>query len=151
MKKKWPILYSGMKKNWKGTLLFDPEHAGILKDKIIDCQFSFELDNEGGINGQFKHHDYFNLTEQTVPVTGFISEGFLSLVAHFPSRVFYTEEGSPVLKSEKGDHEMAFYGDMDEESEKINGTWEIAEQNFLDVTGVGTYYSEGTFEIVPET
>lgn len=139
-----------MEKIWKGSLQFDPEQAALLKDKIIDCLFTFEIDDEGGITGHFNHSDYFKLTELTVPVTGFISEGFMSLVAHFPSRVVYTEDQVPVLKSDKSDHEMAFYGDLDESSQRISGAWEIAEQNFLDVTGVGTYYSVGTFEIVAD-
>lgn len=136
-----------MKTKWSGTRTFDPAKPGILSDKAVSCEFEIIQDSDGGISGTFKDDDYFEITESEVKITGFIDENFLSIVAHFPFRGLYNEAGQMYLDTSQLNHEMAFYGELNEEGDLISGNWEVVERTALDLDAISVYYSCGFFEI----
>lgn len=136
-----------MKSKWKGMLTFDPAQAGPLSEKRVRCEFIFDQDDEGGITGSFLDGDYFDLTDQLIPVSGFIDDNFLSLVAVYPNRGVYDAQGEMTIRVDVTNHEMAIYGELNESADKITGNWEVVERTALDVDFIQVYYSGGFFEV----
>ncbi len=136
-----------MKNKWIGSLTFDPAKPGVLSDKVVACEFEILLDDEGGISGHYKDADYFAVTETTARITGFVDENFLSIVAHFPVKGLYDADGKFYLDADQLNHEMAFYGDLDESGDLISGNWEIVERTALDLNAINVFYTSGFFEI----
>lgn len=136
-----------MKTKWIGTLTFDPAKPGVLSDKVVSCKFEIIQDSDGGISGTYKDGDYFAITESEVKITGFIDDNFLSIVAHFPFRGLYNDEGKMYLDSNQQNHEMAFYGELSETGDLMSGNWEVVERTSLDLEAINVYYSCGFFEV----
>lgn len=132
---------------WTGSYTFDPEIAGALKDKKIEIMLHITLDAEGGITGRLRDADYFSATEREAEISGFIDEGFVSLVAKFPSRGVYDQALIYQIDPNLQPFEMTFYGDLSEDGNLITGTWEVVEKTQLDLSEVQVFYSGGTFDL----
>ncbi|MBK7129363.1 MAG: hypothetical protein IPM74_07375 [Crocinitomicaceae bacterium] len=136
-----------MKSTWKGSYCFDPEIAGALKDKKVEITLNLDTDAEGGITGMMRDADYFSATECEAEISGFIDEGFVSLVAKFPSRGVYDQALVYQIDPNLQPFEMTFYGDLSEDGNLITGTWEVVEKTVLDMSEVQVFYSGGTFDL----
>lgn len=136
-----------METKWKGTLTFDPAKPNALTDKVVTCEFEIKIDSEGGISGFYKDGDYYPISEKMAAITGFIDEKFLSIVAHFPTRGLYNTEGVMYLDPNQLNHEMAFYGELNEEEDLMTGNWEVVERTSLDLDSLNVFYTCGFFEV----
>lgn len=134
-----------MTKKFKGTFTFDPVEPNILSDKIVACEFEITEDHEGGVTGYFHLADYFEITNKNIPLTGFRDEDFYSLVAVFPLRPIYNNEGIMSLDPEQKNHDITFYANLSEDGNKLEGNWEIIDRTEIQ-SELNVYVQCGFFE-----
>lgn len=126
---------------------FDAGEESLFNGKQVTCEFQLKSDDEGGLSGFLIHEDYHKATEQSVPLSGFSDEDFISLVAIFPHRGVYLSSGEMTINHDQIDSEMNFYGNLDESRTKLTGTWEIVEDSFFISDRIHVNYRGGTFEV----
>lgn len=132
---------------WKGNFIFDPAKPGPLTDKVLTCELQLSEDAENNISGKFIHEDYYNQTQAEATVTGFRDENFISLVAVFPYRFYYDDEGKMLIDPDRANHELTLYAELSEDGKKIIGDWEIVERTALELDTINVFYSCGFFEM----
>lgn len=132
---------------WKGHYSLSADNVEGLQEKKIDFELHLNL-NEGSFTGTMLDTAYAELSDDTIVVTGFFEDNYVSFVAKYPLRAVPNAEGIFVLDTNLPNHEVTFYGEFEEDSKKISGDWEIVENTELGVFGVNVLYSSGKFEML---
>ncbi|MBI3135586.1 MAG: hypothetical protein HYZ14_12990 [Bacteroidetes bacterium] len=127
-----------MKQQWTGTYSYEATGIEEITETAVPFELHLEVDDEGGITGYLVDSIYFGLTEAEVPVRGFREDDFLSLVAHYPFKMYKNPNGMFVLDKEAIDHEVPFYGEISEDKMEMTGTCEETENTF----SAGGYVSD---------
>jgi len=135
---------------WAGKYNFNEEAGEIIKEKIIEFEMHIKVD-DGSFSGRFIDQEYELLSELEVKVNGFFDENYVSFVVTYPYRRLYLADGTPVLQPDSINSEVTYYGEFEEDSQKISGNWEIIHQTHVGTLGVNVAVVSGPFEMEEKT
>jgi hypothetical protein len=136
-----------MKQKWIGVYSYDAASVDEIPGNALSCELHLETDAEGGITGQLVDSAYSGLTQAEVTIRGFVEEDFLSLVAHYPFKMYRKPNGEFRLDNERIDHEVPFYGELSEDKQEMIGTCEEIQSTFLDDEDINDQLKVGFFKV----